>query len=204
MNIILGSQSPGRAKVLKEAGYDFSVMHSSIDEKAIRSANFEELPLLIARAKAEALLSLITEQSIPIPTLISHDNSILITADLVVVCDGELREKPTSRREAECFLKSYSNNVARTISAVVVTNTLTGERREGVDIATVYFKEIPNSVIEAMLAKGEVMHGAGALIVEDPLIEAYVERIEGDMDSVIGLPMRLVKEYLSFYGQHLG
>lgn len=185
MNLILGSQSKGRATVLKEAGFDFSIMHSSIDEKAIRSERFEEIPLLVARAKALSLLPLIKEPS------------LLITADLVVVCDGELREKPESLLEAERFLKSYSNNSAKTIVAVVVTNTATGKTKEGVDIATVFFKHIPDSVIQAMLVKGDIMFGAGGLIVEETLIEPYIERIEGDMDSVIGLPMQLVKRLIA-------
>ena len=100
MKLILGSQSKGRAQVLRDAGFEFRVMHADIDEKAIRSENFEELPLLIARAKAAGLLPRISEPA------------YLITADLVIVCNGELREKPISYEEAERFLKSYSNNEA--------------------------------------------------------------------------------------------
>lgn len=185
MNLILGSQSKGRAQVLAKFGYAFKVMHSSIDEKAIRSDNYEELPLLIARAKASALLPLISEPA------------LLITADLVLVCNGELREKPHSLLEAERFLKSYSENVAKTITAVVVTNTHTGSQKEGVDIASVHFKKIPDSIIQQILEKGEIMYGAGALIVEDPLITPYIDWIEGDMDSVIGLPMKLLRSMLS-------
>ena len=91
MNIILGSKSSGRKYVLQQAGYVFDIMISDIDEKAIRSDNYEELPLLIARAKAKALLKKIIEPS------------ILITGDGIVMCNGQMREKPESEEQARAY-----------------------------------------------------------------------------------------------------
>ncbi len=184
MKLILGSQSKGRAGVLKKAGYPFTVMHASIDEKLIRSDDYHELPILIARAKARALLPQITEPA------------LLITADLVVLCNGELREKPESYDQAKTYLESYSHNVAKTVSAVVVTNIVTGIQQEGIDCTAVYFNEIPDLAIQQMLDQGAVMHTAGALIIEDPLVAPHVQKIEGDLDSVIGLPMKLLERLI--------
>lgn len=185
MKLILGSQSKGRAQVLKDAGYDFSVMHASIDEKAIRSDDWEEMTLLIAQAKAKALLPRIAGQA------------LLITADHVMVCNGELREKPQSIEEARRYLESYSNNSAISISAVVVTNTQTHIQKTGVDLSTVYFNHIPARVIDAVLREKDVMSMSGALNIDDPLIEPYIDHIEGNRDSVIGLPIKLLNEFLS-------
>ncbi len=175
--------------VLENAGFSFEVLVSDIDEKAIRSNNFEELPLLIARAKTEALLKQI------------HEPALLITADLVVVCHGELREKPKDKEQAKAYLESYSLHPAQTHAAVVVTNIATGKSSEGVDTATTFFKLIPQSVIDQLIEQGDVLRAAGGFIVDDPLIAPYVERIEGEMESVIGLPLaltkRLIKEVLS-------
>ncbi len=185
MKIILGSGSKWRKIILEKAGYDFEVMTADIDEKAIRCDDYEKLPLLIARGKAEALLPKISE---PV---------ILITSDQVVVCDGELREKPKDKEEARRFLKSYSKGKAgQTNTSVIVINTENGKRAEGVDVAKAYFKEIPQEVIEKCIEDEDVINCAGGFNVDHPLLGKYFERIEGDEDSVQGLPMKLVEKLL--------
>jgi len=80
MKLILGSQSENRKTVLERAGYTFDVLVSGIDEKAIRHNDFYELPLLLAKAKAEALLPRIKEPA------------FLITADQIIVERRSARE----------------------------------------------------------------------------------------------------------------
>jgi septum formation protein len=184
MKIILGSQSKGRQYVLKQAGYDFEVMPADIDEKQIRSTNYEELPLLIAREKAKKLMESISEEV------------ILITSDQIVVCDGELREKPENEEEAFRFLKSYGEFPARTIAGVVVTNTRTKKSAEGLDMTTTYFKPIPDEAIKQMIQEDLVMHGAGAFIFQDPLLQPYIDHYQGAIDSIIGLPLQLTERLI--------
>ena len=185
MKLILGSGSKGRKFILENAGYDFDVMTADIDEKAIRNDDYEKLPLLIARAKAEAIFPRIA------------DPAILITSDQVVVCDGELREKPKDKEEARKFLKSYAEGkVAQTNTAVVVVNTGNGKQAEGVDVAKVYFKEIPDEKIGQFVEEGNALSLAGGFTTDNPVLLPYIDRIEGDEDSVIGLPMKLVEKLL--------
>lgn len=113
MNIILGSSSRFRQEMLSQMGYQFSIVSPDIDEKAIRDADPHKLVMAIALAKAEAILSKIQE---PV---------IVITADQVVTFKGEIREKPTSEKEARNFLSSYGESPIETINAVVVTNSKT-------------------------------------------------------------------------------
>lgn len=185
MNIILGSKSTSRRQLLKDAHYEFITMSADIDEKAIRSTNFVELPKLLATAKAEALLGKIKK------------NSILITSDQIVVCNGELREKPLSRKQAEEYLKSYSKYPAQTITAVVVTNTKDGKRASGTESAKVYFKEIPDLVVAAAIKDGQVMTAAGGFMIEHPMLEKYIDHIEGTIDSIKGLPLNLVEKLIA-------
>lgn len=184
MKLILGSQSFGRKYVLEKAGYRFDVMAADIDEKAIRSDDYEELPLLLARAKAKKLLGLI------------HEPAILITSDQVVVCNGELREKPEIESVARQYLETYKKHPAQTNTAVVVTNTKTGKQAEGLDIAKVFFKPIPDSVIDALMKEGKVLQTAGGFMVEDTMLEPYVDHIEGETSSVTGLPLTLTKQLI--------
>lgn len=184
MNLILGSASVYRKKRLEEAGYSFSTMTADIDEKAIRTNDFKKLPLLLAHAKADALLPRISEPS------------ILITSDIIVVCNGELREKPDSIEQAYRFLKSYSLYPAETYDAVVVTNTETLKRAEGLDIAMVHFKEIPDDVIHELIEKEATMRVAGGFTIDDQLLQKYVDHIEGEVDSVLGLPLQLTQNLI--------
>lgn len=186
MKLILGSGSKWRKIILEKAGYDFDVMTADIDEKAFRSENYEELPLIIARAKAEALLPKISEPS------------ILITSDQVVVCDGELWEKPKDEEEARKFMKAYSEGrVGQTNTAVVIINMKNGKRAEGVDIARAYFKEIPSEIIDEYINDGDAFLCAGGFTIDHPLLIPYIGRIEGEKDSIEGLPMKLVEKLLS-------
>ncbi|MEA3273434.1 MAG: Maf family protein [Patescibacteria group bacterium] len=184
MKLILGSSSKWRKEILENAGYKFDIMEADINEKAIRSDNYELLPLLIARAKAKPLLKKIKQPS------------ILVTSDQVVVCEGELREKPKDTQEAQRFLESYSVHPVQSITAVVVTNTVTQEKVEGVDIAEVHFKKIPQKVIEKFIKDGIAFTCAGGFAVNHSLLKPFVERIDGNRDSVIGLPMGLTMKLL--------
>jgi septum formation protein len=159
-------------------------MSADIDEKAIRSEDYKELPLLLARAKCTALLPKI------------EGDAILITLDEVVVWKNELREKPETIEQARYFLTSYSESPAQTYTSIVVHNTTTHAQYEGLDIARVYFKPIPDSVIQQLIDEGNIMWAAGGFIIEDPLLLPYIDRIEGTKESVMGLPLKLTDELI--------
>jgi predicted house-cleaning NTP pyrophosphatase (Maf/HAM1 superfamily) len=90
MHIILGSQSHGRRELLSAMGDAFAVMPAHIDERAIRADNPGMLTLVLAHAKADALLPQI------------HEPALLITSDQVVVWQGKIREKPQHAEEGHC------------------------------------------------------------------------------------------------------
>lgn len=186
MKIILGSRSKGRHNVLQSMGYQFEIMNPAIDEKIIRHDNPSQLTVSLANAKADALLTKIQEPS------------ILITSDTVVTCNGKILEKPENESEAREFLKGYSVHPAETITAVVVVNTATGQRREGIDIAKVWFYNIYDDVINKLIADKNIFSCSGGFSVEDPILKNFIRKIEGTIDSIIGLPKelteRLIKE----------
>jgi septum formation protein len=184
MRIVLGSKSRGRREVLESLGYELEILSADIDEKAIRHEDPEALTLLLAHAKADALLPRI------------HHEAILITSDQVVVCNGTILEKPENEAQAREYLHRYATFPAQTVTAVVVTNTATGRRAEGIDVARVVFREIPNDVIDGFLRSADVFRHAGGFSIEDPLLKDYIARIEGEPESVKGLPKALTKRLL--------
>jgi septum formation protein len=165
-------------------GYGFALMPAHIDERAIRSEDPGALTLALAHAKADALLPQI------------HAPTLLITTDQVVVWWGTIREKPAHAEEARAFLRGYAEGPAETVTAVVVTHTATGVRQQGVDRAMVWFRRIPEAVIHQVIARGEVFAYAGGFSITDPLLEAYIERVDGTTESVVGLPTALTRQLL--------
>lgn len=184
MKIILGSQSTGRKKVLQEMGYEFEVMPPNIDEKAIRFDDPVKLTLEISHAKADALKHKIIEPA------------ILITSDQVVVYDGKIREKPENEKEAREFLESYNDTFVQTVTSVVVTNTANGKQSDGTDIAKINFLPFSSEEMEMLIKKGDLFKYAGGCSVYGEVWSEHVKSIDGEMESIIGLPKTLTQKLI--------
>jgi septum formation protein len=176
---------------MSEIGFDFCVMPADIDEKAVRDTDPRRLTLALAEAKADALMPKIEE------------SSILITSDQVVSWNGKILEKPDSAEQARQFLRGYAAQSAETVTAVSVTDTETNQRVSGIDIAKIYFREIPEDVIEQVVAAGQVFDWAGGFDIDDPILSQYIVKIEGERESIVGLPKRLTLELYAkcFFGR---
>ncbi|MED6119102.1 hypothetical protein PIB30_008614 [Stylosanthes scabra] len=191
--IILGSSSVARRKILSEMGYEFTKMSADIDEKSIRKETPEELVMALAEAKANAIISKLQTNSNQERV---DEPMILIAADTVVVYDGVVREKPSSKEEARQFLKDYSGGHAATVSSVLVTNLKTGFRKGEWDRVEIYFNEIPDEIIEKLVDEGVTLNVAGGLLIEHPSILPFVREVVGTTDSVMGLPKAVTEKLL--------
>lgn len=180
--LVLGSSSHNRKTILETIHWQFSVMVPGIDEKVIRTDQFLELPELIARAKAVAILEQLDSQHY-------EGECVVLTSDQIVLYHGTLREKPESEEEAVSFLSSYSNDCATTVSAVVATHYPSRRQDSEVDIATVHWDRIPADVVQAVVARGQVYSAAGGFIIEDPDLWPLVKSVNGTVDSVLGMPI---------------
>ncbi|PIA52670.1 hypothetical protein AQUCO_01000500v1 [Aquilegia coerulea] len=191
--IILGSSSQARRNILKEMGYEFKIMTADIDEKGIRMEKPEELVMALAEAKANAIASMLQNTDLQ-----DQDDkcTLLLTADTVVVYDGVIREKPSSKEEAREFIKGYSGGHAATVGSVLVTNLKTGTRKGGWDKVEIYFHEIPDEVIDNLIEEGVVLYVAGGLIIEHPSVLPLVKQVVGTTDSVMGLPKALTEKLI--------
>ncbi|KAK9071412.1 hypothetical protein SSX86_009981 [Deinandra increscens subsp. villosa] len=191
--IILGSSSMARRKILEEMGYEFTVMVADIDEKSIRREKPEDLVLALAEAKADAIISRLGieghKEENAHPTL-------LITADTVVVYEGMIREKPSSKEEARHFVKGYSGGCAIVVGSVVITNFTTGIKKRGWDRSEVYFHDIPDAVIDKLIDDGVTLNVAGGLMLEHPLTAPFVDTVIGTPDGVMGLSKSLTQKLL--------
>ena len=180
MKIILGSSSEGRKLVMQELGLPFEVMSPDIDEKEIRDNDPEKLVIKIAEAKAKALMVQINEAA------------LLITADSVGICNGEIFEKPQTREQALYYFDKYKTFPLELISGVAVTNTSNGKQAKGVEKAKIYFKSVPNDFLEKYIESGRPFKGAGGFMVHDEEIKPFIDHIDGAYDTVTGLSKDLV------------
>lgn len=191
--IILGSSSMARKEILKEMGYDFTIMTADIDEQSIRKEKPEDLVLALAEAKADAIIARLGitdhKEENAHPTL-------LITADTVVVHEGTIREKPSSKEEARHFVKGYSGGCAIVVGSVVVTNLTTGIKKRGWDRSEVYFHDIPDEIIDKLVDDGVSLNVAGGLMLEHPLTAPFVDTVVGTADGVMGLSKSLTEKLL--------
>ncbi|CAN8064320.1 unnamed protein product [Agarophyton chilense] len=197
--VILGTSSTTRHNLFRNNfSTPFKTMAPNIDEKAI-TAGFDNrsqadpkiLTRKIANAKADALKSRLPP------------NAILITSDQVLLHGAKIREKPLNVEQCREYLKSYARNPATTVTAVVIYDSKSNHRISGVDICTQHFRTIPDNVIEQLLQKGNVLHSAGGITVEDELLKPYLSIRQGDLDSFMGLPIRLLRRLLSEIGIRL-
>lgn len=118
---------------------------------------------------------------------------LVLGVDTEVVLDGRLLGKAGNEGEARERLEALSSRTHEVLSGVVV---LTGsEERSGVARSNVSFRELSDELIGAYIASGEWRDRAGAYAVQG-LGSALVERVEGDLSNVIGLPVTLLSELL--------
>lgn len=184
MKIILGSSSTVRKQMMEEMGYHFEMMSPDIDEKAIRDSDPSQLVLKLGRAKADALLQRILEPA------------LLVTSDHVLFFRNEILEKPDSMEQAREWMRAFQGNEVVGYTSVVVTNTVTGKRADGVTTAHIQFATIPEEVLEEYLRVADVMGAAGALRVQFDIIKPYYTITSGTFDTMMALNKEFTQQFI--------
>ncbi len=176
--IILGSASPRRFKLLEETGIDFRQIISDLRESDNPAGDPFEHALSLAKMKALAVSSE------------SGADKLVIGADTIVVLDNVLIGKPEDENEARQILSRLSGNkhVVCTALALVSSTQLLAS---GYELTDVYFNLVSEDTIADYVSSGEPMDKAGAYGIQGKG-GFLVDRIEGELDNVIGLPRSLL------------
>lgn len=180
--IVLASASPRRQELLKGLDIEFTVkLLPDLDESFPANLFGEEIPLYIARHKAEAYRAMIEPQE------------LIITADTVVWLDDEIIGKPHSMQEAMGILRKLSGNTHQVITGVCLT-TLEWQK-SFTAITDVAFGDLTDEEIQYYVEKYLPMDKAGAYGVQEWIGYIAVESICGSYYNVMGLPVqKLYKE----------
>ncbi|MDP4153131.1 MAG: Maf family protein [Bacillota bacterium] len=182
MSIILASKSPRRKELLSMLGVKFDICVSNEDESINPELTYEELVKDIALKKVLAVKR---------SANISDD--LIIGADTIVVCNGEIFGKPKDQNDARRMLTALSGNrheVYSGIAAIYKGNTACDAER-----TEVFFRTLSNKEIDSYIKTGEPMDKAGAYGIQG-LGSVFIRRIEGDFFNVMGLPLCKLTEMI--------
>ena len=172
--MILASNSQRRQEILKDAGFNFKVMTSNIEEISDKE-NISERILDIAERKLEQIAK-------------DNANEFILAADTVVELDKNIFGKPKDREEAFKFLKLLSGKIHRVITAYVFKNISKNILIKEVVISEVKFFDLDNETINWYLDTGEPFDKAGAYGIQG-YGRVLVEKIDGDYYSIMGFPI---------------
>lgn len=197
--LVLASASPARLTVLRKAGIEPYVHVSGVDEDAIQAALGpraapEHVVTELARAKASAVLP-------DLPAEIVAD-AVVIGCDSMLRIDDELQGKPHTAAVARARWRSMAGRSGTLLTGHCVLRVRAGAvvDEAAADSATVvHFGTPSGDDLEAYLESGEPMQVAGAFTL-DGLGGWFIDRIEGDPSSVIGIGLPLVRRLLGDLG----
>jgi septum formation protein len=201
--LVLASASPARLSTLRSAGLAPYVLVSGVDEDATVRPYGElaadEVALVLARAKAEAVAAVLDGDSAPED---APDSAVVLGCDSVLELDGEVHGKPVDAAEATARWQRMRGR-----SGVLHTGHWVVDLREdgsgatlgAVASTTVHFADISDDEIEAYVATGEPLAVAGAFTT-DGLGGAFVRGIEGDHHTVVGVSLPLLRDLLGECG----
>ena len=182
--IVLGSQSPRRQYLLKELGIKFDVkLKQMFQEDYPDELTREEIPLYLARKKADAFTDELKE------------NMIVITADTIVWKDDKVLQKPADEKEAFNTIRALSGTVHQVYTGVCIRSL--NQKTTFSSRTDVYFKDLTDKEIWYYVDKYEPFDKAGAYGIQEWLGYIGVERIEGSFFNVMGLPVQKLYVELS-------
>ena len=187
--IVLASASPARLSVLRGAGLDPEVVVSGVDETAFTAATPAELAGLLAQAKAAAVAA-------------GQADGLVIGCDSLLDLDGRALGKPASPSAAAARWREMSGRTGTLVTGHCVVNAATGQRAAAVAATRVRFGSPSEEEIAAYVASGEPLAVAGAFTL-DGRGGWFVDRIDGDHGTVLGVSLPLLRRLLGELGVSL-
>lgn len=179
-SIILASSSPRRSELLAKHNIEFVIEYQTIEEVLDESL-----------ALSSRLEKLAYDKGIEVAK--KHYDSIVISADTMVCLNNQMLGKADTRKEAFTMLQNQSGKAQVVYTAIAIFYQ--GKVNTYCDTTEVIFKELTNVQIEEYLDTKEWMGKAGAYAIQG-IGNCLVDSIKGDIETVIGLPVRIIEKYL--------
>jgi septum formation protein len=194
---VLGSQSSARLNVLRSAGIDPVVRVSGVDEDAVAAALTDprpaELVTALAEAKAHAVVAALAGE---LP------DAVVIGCDSMLSINGAMVGKPGTPEVARTRWQEMAGKTGELLTGHVVLRLSHGvvdRTASGAETTTVRFGTPSDAELDAYLATGEPLHVAGGFTL-DGMGGWFVDGIDGDPSSVIGISLPLTRRLLAEVG----
>ena len=190
MKIVLASKSGVRKEILRKNKIDCDVEASNVDEDEVKISMINEsaTPTLISKNLAELKANKVSNK---------NPDKIVLGADSVIDLEGELISKPKSRQEAFEILKKLNGKRHQLISSVCISKN--GSMIWNyTDASSLTMKELNLDEIKSYLKKvdDKKLYAYGVYQIEEGGRDLF-SKIEGDEDTIMGLPVKKIKEYLN-------
>ncbi|MDR3152502.1 MAG: Maf family protein [Bifidobacteriaceae bacterium] len=203
--VILASKSIGRLKTLKSAGITPYILSPELDESSIikkyapnKKLNAKKTVLFLAKAKGEKAVKILNEElannkidKMQINNKISNAR-ILLAGDSVFEFRHKVFGKPENYETAKKHLKSISGQTGKLYSAIYIYDLKSKNWRLVANYAKVTMHTLSNKDIENYLSTNEPYLVAGGFTI-DGLGGAFVEKINGDPHTVVGMPLAILR-----------
>ena len=190
--IVLASKSGVRKKILEDNKIKCKVEPSNVDEDSVKESLLREkaTPTIVSKNLAELKANKISQRFI---------NEVVLGADSIIDLSGEIISKPNDRTEALNILEKLNGKTHQLVSSVCIS-------RGGsmiwnyTDKANLTMKQMSNEELKAYLAKisDETLYAYNVYQIEGEGRSLF-SKVEGDEDTIMGLPVKKIKEYLSNY-----
>ena len=172
MNIILASQSPRRRELLGLLRRPFTVQAADIDETMQPDNPPQQEVARVSALKAAAIHR--------------DPEDLVIAADTIVVCDGQILGKPKDEADAFRMLKLLSGRAHQVMTGITVAYK--NETITHTEITNIHFRPLSDAEILAYIRTGDPMDKAGSYGIQNGAA-LFAERLEGDYFNVVGLPV---------------
>jgi septum formation protein len=178
MRIILASKSPRRKELMDLAGFNYEVIPSQAEEKWDDNLSIEENSKELGYLKAKSVFDN------------TQGDRAVVGSDTIVVMDDEVFGKPKNREDAIRMLRRLQDNIHTVYTSLSVLIEDRGEYKEYKEVfsSTVFIKKMEDTEIINYVDSYPVLDKAGAYAIQSGFA-VYIERIEGDYNSIIGLPI---------------
>lgn len=182
--IILGSSSPRRADIIRKLKLDFEIIPSSYVEKHDKTDFSYDFVENLAYNKA---LYVAKEHR--------NDKRLVVGADTIVVIGNKILEKPKDFKEAKEMLTELSGQTHFVVTAIAVINPINLKYHIKSTTTYVTFEKLSRDQITSYILNFNPLDKAGSYGIQE-LPKGFVKKVEGEIDNVIGLPAKTLKELL--------
>ena len=191
LELILGSSSESRRMVLAQIGLKLKQISPDIDETALAGEKAAELVARLGKEKALAVSKL------------APYNSLIITGDQVLECDGQIFGKPHTEENAIAQLSFFSGKKAAFFTNICLMNNNTGHIQTKTITTEMQFKELKEESIKKYIELEQPLKCAGSIKIEG-LGVALIENVySNDLHAVLGMPLMYLCAMLEKEGYYI-